>query len=195
MTLQPLAIVVERVYTSFVTRSKAARMTVNSRSLRRSAVGVIALVSSLLVGGAAQAGSYPPSPPTPGYFNPLITTSPNPAVAGQNFTVTVSPCLRGTLIPITFQGETKDALCTNPVARATFRAPSKPGNYLLSVRAYIRTIRYDVRVVAGSGAEGNIPSTGGSGIPLSLSIGASTLVTGLGLYVVARRRHRMRLAG
>lgn len=200
MSTLPLVNTVVSVYTSVVTSSKAARMTQNHRTLRRCVLGIVALLGGLVPGGAAYAGGYPPTIPSfdipiSGYFNPQITTTPNPAVAGANFTVTVSPCVRDTLIPITFQGETQDALCTNPYAKATFRAPSKPGTYTVSVRAYIRTVRYSVRVVAGNGANSDFPNTGATGLPLSLSIGTSALVTGIGLYVIARRRHRMRLAG
>ncbi len=175
-------------------------MTQNHRTLQRGVLGVIALLGALVPSGAALAGSYPPSSPPPinipipGYFNPQITTSPNRVVAGATFTVRVTPCVKDTLIPITFLGVTKKALCTNPLATATFRAPTTPGTYIITVRAYTRTVTYQVIVVAGSGG-GTVPSTGASGIPMSLSIGTSAILTGLGLYFIGRRRHRIRLAG
>lgn len=171
-------------------------MTQLRRLLYRGALGLISIIGSLIPGGMVEAGSYPPTTtppniPIPGLFDPSISTSPSQVTAGSNFTVTVTPCVRDTLIPMTFEGRTINALCTNPHAKATFRAPAKAGTYPLTVRAYIRTIRFDVVVVGGS--DGDFPSTGISKLPLTLTIGTSALVTGLGLYAVSRRRRRNRL--
>lgn len=142
------------------------------------AIGVLGLG---LPASAAMA-AYPPTPPAPG---PYVVVEPNPVGVGKTFEATVTPCTRGEIVPITFEGSTVNATCTNPHAKARFTAPSKPGVYVVTARIDNRTIRREVQVTTTGGG---LPNTGSSGTPLMLSVAASIVLTGGLAYVVSRQR-------
>ena len=135
-------------------------------------------------GVSAGSNSYPPDY----QVGPFLVADPNPVETNKNFEATVLPCTTGEIIPITFEGKTINATCTNPHAKATFTAPPKPGVYVLSARYNGRTLLRNVDVISGTGASG-LPNTGSSEPSLLMSIGLSAALTGAVLYFVARRRH------
>ena len=146
----------------------------------RAAIVCGALALTLPVAGASAA--YPPTPPAPG---PYLVVEPNPVGVGKTFEITVTPCTRGEIVPITFEGSTVNAMCTNPHAKARFTAPSKPGVYVATARIDNRTIRREVQVTSSGGG---LPNTGSSGTPLLLSVATSIVLTGGLAYVVSRQR-------
>lgn len=160
-----------------------------------SALAAVMMPATVATAGASSA--YPPTTPpifpVPGRFDPAILLDSTTVVAGAQFTVTVTPCVRGTIFPMTFNGRTINAVCTNPHAIGTFRAPSKAGVYPLTIKSYFKVTRIDITVTSGSGD--GLPGTGASGLPTKLTVGAVAVVAGLGLLVVARRRQRIRRAG
>lgn len=159
--------------------------TMSKRILSRVAVAGAALaMAAPAVGVSAGGFSYPPD------YNGgvYLVADPNPVEVNENFVGTLWPCTAGEIVPITFEGETINATCTNPHAKATFKAPPTPGVYVLSARYDNRTLLRDVHVVSAT-TSGSMPSTGSSAPSLLLSIGLSAVLTGAVLYVVARRRH------
>lgn len=128
--------------------------------------------------------SYPPEYDGGVY----LVADPNPVQVNQNFVGMLWPCTVGEIVPITFEGQTINATCTNPHAKATFQAPATPGVYVLSARYDNRTLLRDVHVVS-SATGSNMPNTGSTDPSLMLSIGLSAVLTGAVLFFVARRRN------
>lgn len=147
------------------------------------ALGVLVIVSPAIGVSAA----YPPSPPSGPSM--MLMVEPNPVGTGGTFQVTAMTCTKGEIVPITFDGTTVNAVCTNPHAKATFRAPTVPGLYPLRAGINGTTLRRDVRVVSSSVADSGLPRTGPDQPPLLLSIGVSVVMTG-GLVVFVTRRRR-----
>lgn len=155
-----------------------------TRVVSRIALVCGALVLTLPVGTASAA--YPPRPPVS--FGPALTTQPSTVVAGASFQAVIVPCTKGTIVPMTFEGRTINAVCTNPEAVAEFRAPGTPGVYVLTAVLNGRTVRRQVLVISGSSSSG-MPNTGTTTEPsLLMSVATSTALTGVALTVVARRR-------
>ena len=159
--------------------------TVSKRIVARVAlIGAALALVAPAAGVSAGEYSYPPD------YNGgvYLVADPNPVQVNQNFVGTLWPCTAGEIVPITFEGQTINATCTNPHAKATFKAPATPGVYELTARYDNRTLRRDVQVVSTSSGSG-MPNTGATDPSLMLSIGLSAVLTGAVLFFVARRRH------
>lgn len=79
----------------------------------------------------------------------------------------------------------------NGIAKATFRAPCKPGVYPVSAVIRGRTYSVDITVI---GSCDRVPSTGLTILSTALPLGLGSMATGAVLVVAARSRRRPRFA-
>lgn len=157
-------------------------------------VGVLALGAPALGVSAGTPPGYPPGGNSNDDSNndyslgPLLVAYPNPVGTGMTFELTAFVCSKGDVIPITFEGRTVKATCTNPHAKASFTAPTKVGTYTATAVMGGVTLQRTVIVVAATAGSG-LPNTGSSNPNLLISIGVSIVLTGgLATFVIRRRR-------
>lgn len=156
--------------------------------IRRSALLLLVAGSAFLAPVQSASAAYPPIPPIT--IGPLIIPSSYIVQAGTEFSVTVFGCESGQPCAISFN-PTVMAPVINGVAKATFRAPCKPGVYPVSALIRGRTYSVDITVI---GSCARVPSTGITILSTALPVGLGTLATGAVLVVATRARRRPRLA-
>lgn len=159
-----------------------------SHRIRRSTLSLLIAGMALLAPGQSASAAYPPIPPIT--IGPLIVPSSYIVEAGTEFTVTVFGCEAGQPCAISFN-PTVMAPVINGVAKATFRAPCKPGVYPVSAVIRGRTYSVDITVV---GSCDRVPSTGITILSTALPMGLSTIATGAALVIASRSRRRPRFA-
>lgn len=157
-----------------------------SRFITRLVLVMLTLVAPLVPSGGVSA-AYPPGP-----IGSLVSVYPeSPSVqAGENFKVFVVGCLDGETCPISFNS-TVNAIGVKGIATATFRAPCKPGIYPIS--AVVRGKTYTSYITVTGSCDG-VPATGISNLPVALTTGLGTLMTGFVLLLATRTRRRLPLA-
>lgn len=159
-----------------------------SHRVRRSALALLIAGLALMAPGQSASAAYPPIPPIT--IGPLIIPSSYVVQAGTEFTVTVLGCESGQPCAISFN-PTVMAPVINGIAKATFRAPCKPGVYPVSALIRGRTYSVDITVV---GSCDRVPSTGLTILSTALPVGLGTIATGAALVVASRARRRPRFA-
>lgn len=159
-----------------------------SHRIRRSALSLLIAGVALMAPGQPASAAYPPIPPIT--IGPLIIPSSFVVQAGTEFTVTVLGCQSGQPCAISFN-PTVMAPVINGVAKATFRAPCKPGVYPVSALIRGRTYSVDITVI---GSCDRVPSTGITILSTALPTGLGTIATGIALMVASRSRRRPRYA-
>ncbi len=134
-----------------------------------------------------------------------------PSVApGGTFTVTVTNCLPGETVVITFQGVSQTVTCDSTIlqAGATFNAPTTPGTYEAcaeftgtgatvppgvtrptTVCTTIQVLAPTVTVPPGVPG-GGLPATGSSGISTTTTTAIVLISAGALLLIVTQMRRR-----
>lgn len=159
-----------------------------SHRIRRSALSLLIAGLTLVAPAQSASAAYPPIPPIT--FGPLIIPSSYIVQAGTEFTVSVLGCESGQPCRISFN-PTVMAPVINGIAKATFRAPCKPGVYPVSAVIRGRTYSVDITVI---GSCDRVPSTGLTILSTALPLGLGSMATGAVLVVAARSRRRPRFA-
>lgn len=159
-----------------------------SHRIRRSALSLLIAGLTLVAPAQSASAAYPPIPPIT--FRPLIIPSSYIVQAGTEFTVSVLGCESGQPCAISFN-PTVMAPVINGIAKATFRAPCKPGVYPVSAVIRGRTYSVDITVI---GSCDRVPSTGLTILSTALPLGLGSMATGAVLVVAARSRRRPRFA-
>lgn len=159
-----------------------------SHRIRRSALSLLIAGLTLVAPAQSASAAYPPIPPIT--FGPLIIPSSYIVQAGTKFTVSVLGCESGQPCAISFN-PTVMAPVINGIAKATFRAPCKPGVYPVSAVIRGRTYSVDITVI---GSCDRVPSTGLTILSTALPLGLGSMATGAVLVVAARSRRRPRFA-
>ena len=161
-------------------------------------LGVSALAPSTV---SAQYGTVQP---------PGISTDVPSVTPGGSFTATVTNCLPGETVIITFQGVSQTVTCNSTIlqAGATFNAPTTPGTYEVCANftgggatvpsgvTRPATVCTTIRVAAAGPTVpptipgGGLPATGSSGLGTTTTTAIVLLGAGALLLVVSQVRRR-----
>jgi hypothetical protein len=165
---------------------------------------VIAAVAIFGSGVAAHASTYPPLVGT--------VSAPLEVLPGGIFTVAITGCASGEVTTSVFEGESKTAICVEAASKngfaalvvatgtgtasTTFKAPSAPGNYVITVigDAGFRGSTSTSVAAAPATPVGGLPATGTDGISTITMMAIGFFAVGGGLLVVSQLRRRQIVA-
>ena len=176
--------------------------------MQRLVLKLIVVVAALLGVSALASSTVSAQYVTP--RPPGITTNVPTVATGGSFTVTVTNCLPGETVVITFQGASQTVTCNSTIlqAGATFTAPTTPGTYEACAEftgvgatvpdgvtrpttacTTIQVLAPTVTVPPGVPG-GGLPATGSSGISTTTTSAIVLISAGALLLIVTQMRRR-----
>jgi len=178
-------------------------------------IGALMIAAAAVLAGASAAqAQYPPAQP------PTLVVSRDVGPPGYTFTATVSKCVPNQRIVIVLGDQRVETTCDPVTLQATvsLTAPPGLGTFTVSAEFYgdcssfvqgsrsngvsaqadvqpCLVLTQSIEVIAAGPTttavpDGNIPTTGSSGVSSTLTAALVLVAAGVGLFVVARLRRR-----